>query len=291
VVNIKFHGTRGSFPVVPHQADIDFLQKQGDITPHYYGGDTTCLEVSSDKEHLVIDAGSGLKSYNWTAHEEYFIIISHVHWDHIMGFLFFVPMFIPGKKVNIISAHPQIEQSVKTLFNGINFPVGYEMLGAEINYQVLNPYQAYQLNGFEVTPFKLDHPGQSFGYLLEKDGKRITTAFDTEYIRMSTDKLGADAPYYENLDMLIFDSQYDLHEIANEKMNWGHASASLAIDVAFKRQAKKLALIHHDPFMSQEKLGEKREWVNQYYQSHKKQHPDASLEQVFFAKDGESLCV
>ncbi len=255
-MRIKFWGTRGSFPNRLSAEDMTFCWQNGKyIQENDYGSDTTCIEIMGDTDKsVIIDAGSGITRLPFMSSDEFHILFSHLHWDHLHGLNFFVPIYVPGKKIHLYGVHEELEASVKTLFNGINFPVEYGQLGADIEFHPLKVYEQVEIQGLKVTPFLLDHPGKAYGFNIEHGGKRISTAFDTEFIRSSPKDLGEDHAFYQNLDALIFDAQYKLKEVVRDKMNWGHASPDFGVDLALRERIPMVIMTHHDPAVSYKEL-------------------------------------
>src|SRR5262249_36260443 len=98
------------------------------------------------------------------------------------------------------------------------------------------------------------------------EGKVFSYAVDTECVRMSTSELGADLPFYQGVDLLIFDAQYSFLE-ATERINWGHSSAPIGLDLAMREKVKKVLFIHHDPAASDAKIARAEEQTREYYES------------------------
>ncbi len=278
-MQIKLWGTRGSLPrALGDQAAstlIDDLvnratqmgiksladfqaacQIGGKLQPVTYGGHTTCTEIMHKGQSIFIDMGTGITDAGMHAiaegRKEFSILLTHMHWDHIMGLPFFVPIYTPRNKITIYHVHKNAPQHVQILFNGINFPVKWEDLAATIVFKQVKIYQTFDLLGTKVTPFALDHPGGSFGYRVEAEGKSVAVGVDGEYKRLTPDELGKDLLYYQNLDMLIFDAQYEMNELAN-RYDWGHCSPPLGIDLALREGIRHLVFTHHDPRGSEER--------------------------------------
>ncbi len=278
-MQLTFWGARGSSPVVMnHQGVLAFLEtlgakakakglasidqlvaaaKAGDLgVPLVYGGHTPCTEVSEGAQSMFIDMGTGLREAGtkyMSTRKEWTIFLTHMHWDHLQGLPFFIPIFIPGNKITIYHVHKNAPEFVRIMFNGVNFPVKWDQLGATIEFKELKLYEPVQQGVVSVTPFALDHPGGSFGYRFEAGGRSAVVGFDGEYTRISKEELGKDLPFYQNLDLLVFDAQYELEELLN-KHDWGHSSSTIGIDLALRETIKKLVLIHHDPWASDERL-------------------------------------
>lgn len=245
-----------------------------DTLPPYlvggYGGNTSCAEVTHGSSRLIIDAGSGLKAFSDyimnsdPGLNEFHLYFTHFHWDHLIGLPFFVPMYAKGKTVHIYAVHDDLEHSLRTLFRKPNFPVPYEVVKNQIRLHRVAPHQKFKVGDLQVTPFQLDHPDPCWGARVEAGGKSLAWAVDTEATRTSTETLGADIGLYKEADLLVFDAQYSFSE-ALEKINWGHSSAPIGIDLAIRENIKTVIFAHHDPAASEEHIHQAEEQTRQYF--------------------------
>ncbi len=319
-MQLTFWGARGSSPVVVnHDKALEILAQlvgkakaKGLTTydqllaaaragefgmPLLYGGHTPCTEVTHGAQSFFIDMGTGLREAGTKylgKRKEFTVFLTHMHWDHLQGLPFFIPIFIPGNKITIYHVHKSAPEHVKIMFNGVNFPVRWDQLGATVEFKEVKLYQPLPFGDTTVTPFALDHPGGSFGYRFEAAGRSAVIGFDGEYTRISREELGKDLPYYQNLDLLVFDAQYELEELLN-KHDWGHSSSTIGIDLALREGIKNLVLIHHDPWASDERLhasiANARKYVKmnlKWYENWKDQPEGPKL---FSAYDGLTLAV
>ena len=279
-MKVKFWGTRGSLPqALSHndvlaaiESSLDEAGRRGisDLTsyrsalkngqsgnPLSYGGNTTCTEILHGDQSLFVDMGSGFREAGTHAmsqgRKEFVIFLTHMHWDHIMGMPFFVPIHVPGHKLVVYHVHKNAPEFVKINFNGINFPLTWEQLGGKVEFRQLKIYEVTTLGDVTVTPFVLDHPGGSFGYRFEAGGKSVAIGVDGEYKRTSAKELGKDLRYFQNLDLLIFDAQYEMSELAS-RFDWGHCCPNIGVDLALREGIKMLAFTHHDPWANPSKL-------------------------------------
>jgi ribonuclease BN (tRNA processing enzyme) len=172
------------------------------------------------------------------------------------------------------------------------FPLNYEQLGSKIIYHQLKPREPHQLGDLKITPYQLDHPDPCWGYKVENEGKSISYCVDTEATRVSRADLGLDLPLYQNVDLMIFDSQYTLMETI-EKVNWGHAAASLGMDIAFREGIKKVAFMHHEPASPDERITESSNQARRYYDVQIKQAKRSGVEfpsiDWFYAVEGKTV--
>jgi phosphoribosyl 1,2-cyclic phosphodiesterase len=238
-----------------------------------YGGNTPCIEVSTAQQQVIIDGGSGIRQLGYDlmcgpcgrGTGVIHILFTHFHWDHLIGLLFFTPIFIPGNKVHVYAVQPELPEVFDKLFRKPYFPVQLEQLGASIEYHRLEPRTPLVLGDITATPYELDHPDPCWGFRLEGGGKSFSHCVDTECIRISREELGPDLPMYQNLDLMIIDAQYTVME-AFEKINWGHASARRGIDIAMRENIKHVLFMHHDPGASMGKIAAAETQARLYYE-------------------------
>jgi phosphoribosyl 1,2-cyclic phosphodiesterase len=264
-MKIRMWGVRGSIPSPgPHTAR--------------YGGNTTCIEVCSDDDSLIIlDAGTGifplaqtlLAKLPVTAN----IFITHTHWDHIQGLPFFVPLYIPGNTVRIHGAYDivnmqGIEQVMNVQLQYSYFPIREAELRAGIEYQTLTIGEQVVIGDATVTPVLMNHPVTDLGYRVDCDGKSMFFTGDhepwvniyapddsehAEYQTMVDQRLAELYAAIGPVDLLICDSAYTLAEYP-PKIGWGHGTFDSAIAMAQRVGAKRLICTHHEPTRSDDDL-------------------------------------
>ena len=274
---LRFWGVRGSIPC-PGPSTVK------------YGGNTTCLELRfGERDQLIIiDAGSGIRPLGDYLMKNDFpkgpiqtdILISHTHWDHIMGFPFFTPIYIKSSKINVYGPVTYEEDTLDKIIGDQlryrYFPVRQEELAATIRYHQLRETSFFLGEGVFVTTKYLNHPILCLGYRFEYKGKVLCTAYDTEPFRNvfptdpshpEFDPLAAEEGeravkeetekfirFIQGADLLIHDTQYTLEEYKASKVGWGHSTFEHAINSAHKAGVKKLLLFHHDPLRTDEQL-------------------------------------
>ena len=239
-----------------------------------YGGNTACIEVSSNHHTAIIDAGSGIRKLGQQlmsgplgmGRGEAHIFFTHFHWDHLIGLPFFVPIFIPGNTIHFYAVQPEMEECVKGMFQKPYFPVPFERLGAKLVFHQLEARKPHMLGDLQFTPYKLDHPDPCWGYKVVGGGKTFSYCMDTECTRTSREALGPDLPLYQGVDVMVFDAQYTVMEAA-ERIDWGHAAAPFGLDVAMREGIKKVYFVHHDPAASDERIADAESQTREYYQT------------------------
>jgi phosphoribosyl 1,2-cyclic phosphodiesterase len=320
---VRLWGVRGSLPTPPtpaevearvrrviegfaeagHRAASDVPAYLAALPPHEaggFGGNTPCAELTTATTQLIVDGGSGIRRLGYELMQgpcgkgqgEVHVLFTHFHWDHLIGLPFFTPMFIPGNVIHLHAVQPDLPDVFATLFKKPYFPVPLEGLGAKLVYHRMEPRQTARLGDISVTPYQLDHPDPCWGFRFEHGGRVYSHCVDTECTRVSREQLGPDLPLYQGVDLMAFDAQYTLMETI-EKVNWGHAAATLGLDLAMREGIKRVLFMHWDPAASDDRIAAAEAQARRYYQSQLKQARAAGqpLHEVewSFAREGMSF--
>ena len=277
----KFWGVRGSLPTAPIIGNIenyitdtvaytlDNLGKSKDqiikelyqnniVTP--FGNNTSCVElINSDDETQVtiFDAGSGLKWLgddiinNRPEVKRINLFITHTHWDHISGFPFFAPAYGPAYEIHIFSPVENIEKIFRHQQNSENFPISLDMMQADIIFHEIDVKETIEISHYKISMQLNDHPGKAYSYKVTNGEKAIVYMTDAE---VNIDNIDIFETYYEkflrDVDMLIFDAQYDYLQSYSElsdKAGWGHSSSIIGVDICSRFDIHTLLLFHYDP--------------------------------------------
>jgi len=238
---IRCHGARGSIAV----SGPKYLK---------YGGDTTCLEIrSKNDEILIVDAGSGIRRLGNRLLEEerlqYNLIFTHSHWDHILGFPFFKPIYMEKTCVNLLgcpTTQGNIQKLLKNSMNPPFFPFPFDALRGRIIYSGECPL-SFRLDSVEIFPINLSHPNLGMGYRFEEEGKRFVFLTDNELGYRHRGGRGFDdyARFAKDADLLIHDTEYTPAEYETRR-KWGHSTYLDALDLAIKARVKRFGLFHHN---------------------------------------------
>jgi CheY-like chemotaxis protein/phosphoribosyl 1,2-cyclic phosphodiesterase len=223
------------------------------------------------------------------------LLLTHTHWDHIQGFPFFAPLFIPGNEWDVYAAQglgQRLEDTLAGQMEYTYFPVTLGQLDATIRYHDLGE-GTFDLGAVQVTARYLNHPGLALGYRLETGGVTVVYATDHEPHSRHQPKLtepGQVLPihhedqrhveFLSGADLVIHDAQYTLEEYPS-KLTWGHSPAELAVDFALAAGAKRLALFHHDPLRNDASL-------DRLVESCRKRAVAGELD-VFAAAEGQTI--
>ena len=286
---VRFWGTRGSLPVAQTGPAIQrkvarallaadgrrfsdeaearrFAETELDFaTGATYGGATTCVEIETgDGPFFVCDMGSGLREFGLDAmkrcaagHQRtYNFFMSHLHWDHIMGFPFFAPAFDAGARIVIHSGHSDAEEALRRQQEEISFPVPFDWLRAAIEFVTLKPGETYMVDGVQAEVMEQHHSHSSYGYRFTgANGKVAVFSTDSEHKIDRMEEGEADvAHFFRSADLVICDTMYSLADSVSMKEDWGHSSNIVAVDLCHAAEAKRLALFHHEPTYSDEDI-------------------------------------
>jgi len=236
-LSVRFLGVRGS------------LATPGAATAGV-GGNTACVEVTAGDTRIVLDAGSGLRALGESlvarGPTETTILLSHLHWDHIQGLPFFVPIYIPGNRIEVVSGPNGVmplEAALRRQMGAPFFPVEFDEVSTQLRAREVRGQQPFHVGPVRCFAAKLNHPDPVYGYRLEVGELSIVYATDTEHyscVDPTLRKLAAGA------DILIYDAQYTPEEYP-AKVGWGHSTWSAAVELARAAGVKQLVLFHHDP--------------------------------------------
>ena len=238
---IRCWGSRGSIPVSGKQ----YLR---------YGGNTTCLGIrTNDDKILIVDAGSGIREAGnhliASGRHDFTLLLTHAHWDHIMGFPFFKPIYSHKTNLNVWGcpfAQDSIKEMLARTMEAPNFPVNFDSIHANISYQN-TCIKSYTLSSMIITPIALSHPNQGSGYKFEEDGKSFVFLTDNE-LRFKHEG-GLDFQDYlefsRSADLLFHDAEYKEEEY-KKTSGWGHSCYKDALKLAIDAGVKKLGLFHHN---------------------------------------------
>jgi phosphoribosyl 1,2-cyclic phosphodiesterase len=241
-----------------------FVDRELDFAvSHTFGGNTPCVEIDAGGDDFVLcDLGTGARVFGnhvlatrgpGRGHV-FHVFMSHVHWDHIMGFPFFLPAYIPGNTVRIYGCHDVLEEAFRRQHAAPSFPVDFSRLGARIEFVRLEPGHPYDIAGLTVRAKRQRHSGDSYGYRFEKDGKAIVYSTDSEPKSDDLVETRELVEFFRDADLVIFDAMYSLAEAVSVKEDWGHSSNVVGVELCQMARVKHLCLFHHEPALGDEAL-------------------------------------
>ena len=243
-MRVKFWGTRGTRPT-PGRRTLR------------YGGNTTCLEVRDKHDNLIIiDSGSGIAELGASLAQDTAIqahlLITHTHLDHIQGFPFFLPAFIPGTHLTIVGpagSAKSLQAAFADQMDPAYFPVRLDHMPADMEFIERNPGETFEVGGLRITPHLLMHPIPTFGYRIDEGATRFAFATDNEIAMFAQEQNGTLkdlAEWCRGADLLVHDAQYSREEYKTHA-GFGHSTFEEALSLAEQADVHQLAFFHHDP--------------------------------------------
>jgi phosphoribosyl 1,2-cyclic phosphodiesterase len=238
-VIVTYWGVRGSLPT-PGPATVR------------YGGNSACVSVEVDGVVLVFDAGTGIRALGKAlagSRKEIFILLSHLHLDHVMGLPFFAPLHDPRARVRVLACRPGVsETSLLDLFDGVWFPRTEGLVSA------CRPGSGQGIGvlrelGLELATVALNHPGGAIGYRVTHRGCTLAHLTDNElYPPAGEQTTGFEelVEFCRGADLLSHDAQYRCDEWSRFRGR-GHSAVNHVCELARRSAVKRLVLFHHDP--------------------------------------------
>jgi phosphoribosyl 1,2-cyclic phosphodiesterase len=246
-LTVTFHGVRGSTP-----CDGEHLAR--------YGGNTSCVALEGEGlPPIVFDLGTGLRNYGTQLMEQGSaqgfqgtMLLSHLHWDHVQGLPFFVPLHIPGNVVDVYGPRQQ-DGPLAEVFEGMMrppyFPIRPDQLEGAVLFHDAGD-DDFPIHDAKVRSRWIRHVGPTLGYRVDWHG--VTVAYLSDHgqgcgIGQSDDFIPDEVlELCDGVDLLIHDAQHTPSEF-EMKRHWGHCTVDYALHVAKESGAQNVALFHHDP--------------------------------------------
>jgi len=265
-MKVTFFGVRGSIPV------------PGPNTARY-GGNTSCIEMQiSDDQHFIFDAGTGIRQLGDNLMKmkkdvKSSLFITHTHWDHIHGFPFFVPNYLPSTQIDVYGPfhfNKKLSEVFALQMDYAYFPISAAQLLAKIQYHDLNETQ-FNVGEVEITTKIMNHPVLCLGYRVAYGGKTVIYTGDNEPYynvlagededeeeRRENEQIVKESnqrvvDFVKGVDLLICDSQYTPEEYESHR-GWGHSTWEDAVNLAINAEVKKLCLFHHEVTRSDDEM-------------------------------------
>ena len=309
-MKVRFWGVRGSLPtpLTPVQiqskimaviqriktSDLESVESRARFVstlPDWIygttGGNTPCVELKAGNLEIILDAGTGIralgKSNSLPKDNQYHLFFSHFHWDHIQGLPFFDPIYNQSSVFHIYYAHSDAEKFLREQMKEPYFPVTFESFTKNLIFHKLQTNNESRIGDIKINLSPMSHPGLSYSYSFEYEGKKFVYATDVELKSKNFSEIENGENVFRNADCIVLDSQYTVEE-AFRKENWGHSAFCYAVDFAVYWNIKKLYLFHHEPTYDDKKLNsilQAAKWYAQYIE-----HSEI---EIFLAKEDQEI--
>ena len=272
-LEVIFWGVRGSHPA-PRKETMQ------------YGGNTSCVEIRAGEKTLILDAGTGIIPLGQylakriavgQRSSELMLLFSHMHHDHVQGFPFFTPAYMPNVQLHVFGpgmTSDALETVLEQNQSPTSFPVSLQDMASKKNIRSVRDSQIIVWDGAgvrvtEASPnFERDalivrihrsyaHPGGVYVYRISWRGQSVVYATDTEGYVGTDRKL---VNFARGANLLIHDAQYTEEHYRGELLGFpptqgfGHSTVKMACRTAEVAQVEKLVLFHHDPAYDDDRL-------------------------------------
>ncbi len=241
-MEIKFWGTRGSIPS-PGPDTLEF------------GGNTTCVEVLLNRgKRLIIDGGTGLRLLGKhllenAAPVKIHLLLSHGHWDHLLGIPFFLPIYQGTTEIQVDGWPPAFQAMTRVFDSNLGdgfFPVAFENLKARIDFLNRLSHGPLEVDGVRIDAIPTNHPQGGFGFRFREGDHSMVFITDNELGSDQGRRLPEFAEFARDCDLLIHDAQF-LPSDMSKHLGWGHSTYAEAVTLAQMAGARSLILTHHAP--------------------------------------------
>ncbi|WP_416358502.1 MBL fold metallo-hydrolase [Aureimonas phyllosphaerae] len=231
-------GARGTVPIAPED-------------PSRYGARTCCVSIEAQGRVLIFDAGTGIVDLGnrlmASGEREIDLFLGHAHYDHVIGFPYFLPFYNPACRVRIHAGHMQDGRNCRALLEDFLrapfHPVGLEKFKADIEYVTFRPTDMLQPSaGIRITTHELTHPNGAVAYRVESDGRSVVYATDHEHRPGMRDV--ALETFIAGADVLIFDTTFTDEELPRY-VGYGHSTYEEGVRLALAAGVRRLVLFHH----------------------------------------------
>ncbi len=247
-MRISFYGVRGS------------IATAGETTRRY-GGNTPCVAIEAAGQPIILDAGTGIRKLGSDltraagaspVHAN--LLFSHLHWDHIQGFPFFGPAYVPGNRIDVWhvrsgASDPLVRDVLADQMRPPTFPVGLEVMGAQLCFHEIEQGQVIRVGQARLRHAAVDHPNGCFAWRIEQGQRSVVYATDLEHD--VDEPPAALIELARGADVLIYDAMYTPEEYAGvggpSRRGWGHSTFEGGARVAELAGVGSLVLFHHDP--------------------------------------------
>jgi ribonuclease BN (tRNA processing enzyme) len=259
---LTFYGVRGSTPC------------DGERYARYGGSTSSVVLDAPGHTPVVFDLGTGVRVYGDEVTERIVadlranravpgyhadVLLTHLHWDHIIGLPFFTPAFQPEARITVYGPR-QPDGPLADVFAGVMrppyFPITPADLGADVRFVDVAD-DTFALNGAKVLSRWVRHTDPALGFRVDLDGRSVTYISDhgpgcvaedpDDHVPQSVLEL------CDGVDVLIHDAQHTVDEYES-KRHFGHSSIEYAVHVACEAGVKRLVLFHHCPSHSDDDL-------------------------------------
>lgn len=191
--------------------EVRFWNAQGITTQSSISGpgaSIAAVELTSQSHRLIIDAGAGIRSLGQSVVNsppvKATMLFSHLRQEHVEGFPFFIPAFIPSTELVLYGPGADGGQKLHAVLHGLVgpplLPIPMASMRSKMEFFSAVPGGLIEAGPFRITPFEL--PQDYVGYLIESQGFRFAFRPD---IRMTAESVRSEQEVLSGVDALVED--------------------------------------------------------------------------------------
>ena len=226
---LTFWGTRGSIP----RTGPDFA---------HYGGATSCVQIGP----LLLDAGTGIVAAGDAllaqGQREFHVLLSHVHFDHVMGIPFFQPLWRNDCQVHFYVGNLTDMSGREMLFDLMRvpfFPVDPSYFKAQWQIHDFNAGEDLNVAGRAVRTLPLTHPQGATGYRVS--GLDICYITDIEPDQAMGERL---VDFIQGSQAMIYDCTFGDDDF---EVDHGHSTWRDCLKFCQSAGVPNPIIFHHHP--------------------------------------------
>jgi ribonuclease BN (tRNA processing enzyme) len=235
-----------------------------------YGGNTTCVEVTTPDATLIFDCGSGFRELGvdlaarWRAADpasprRAHVLVTHPHMDHTYATPYFAPYYDPANYFTLWGTQEVLKSLDAVLSPGsdlshLYFPPTYAEMKAIRKFCPVVAGEEVGIGATRVRTRALNHPGGCLAYRLDCGGRSFVFATDHEQPQVPDPGL---AEFARGADLLYTEGQYTAAEyegregVAGDppfpRRGWGHSPVEACVATAVAAGVRAVHVGHRDP--------------------------------------------
>ena len=176
------------------------------------------------------------------------LLLTHTHWDHIQGFPFFAPIFVPGNVFEVYG-HADSPERLEGILDGQmnpNFSPIHTLknLGAQVRFSTATNGEPFSVDGVSISAVKAPHGNTTvLAFRLDDGDAKIVYATDLGY--PDSGPLPELVEFFRGADVLIHDTTYTPEDQAPRRGR-GMSSYAEAARAAVLSEVDRLVMFHYD---------------------------------------------
>jgi len=211
-----------------------------------YGGNTACIEVTAGDATFVLETGTGARELGRAmlarAPLSFHLLFSDYRWDHIQGFPFFTPVYVPTSEIHVygpVVGGLGVREKLAAQMKFPVFPIQLEHLNARFSWNDVSGPARFQVGDATLEALPI---GESVAWRIEAGGRRLVYLPEPARRLPFADR----AKLCDRASLIVYDGSVkgglNGQHLAAVRSAWDDALA-----LARAAKAKRVAVFHHSP--------------------------------------------